>query len=104
MGATLAALKTVALKGCTVTGDALHCHPENGSDGACPGRTLFCSNRMGNHGPLLAAAEAAFAVSEATGTLKWCVHDPGMPPTTASKPGGCYVFAVPPGAPGFPWI
>jgi hypothetical protein len=28
VAATLAALKTVSLKGCVVTGDALHCHPE----------------------------------------------------------------------------
>ena len=27
VAATLAALQTVSLKGCIVTGDALHCHP-----------------------------------------------------------------------------
>ena len=67
MAETLAALKTVALKGCTVAGDALHCHPAmtrmvRGQGGH------YLLKLKGNHGALLAAVETAFAAAEAGGT------------------------------------
>ncbi len=99
MGATLAALKTVALKGCTVTGDALHCHPEMARTvRAQGGHYLF--KLKGNHGPLLAAAAAAFAVSDATRPLKWGPTRDAAHDRIETRRGS--LFAVPPGAPGFP--
>lgn len=58
--ATLALLKTLTLKGCTVTADALHCHPAMAS--AVLGvKAQYALGLKGNHGPLFAAAEAGFA-------------------------------------------
>lgn len=99
VAATLAALKTVALKGCIVTGDALHCHPEMARTvREQGGHYLF--KLKGNHGPLLAAAVAAFAAAEAAGTLKWCTTRDVAHDRIESRR-GC-VFAVPPDAPAFP--
>jgi predicted transposase YbfD/YdcC len=70
VAATLAALKTVSLKGCTVTGDALHCHPEMARHVRAQGGDYLLKLKA-NHGPLLAAAKAAFAAAEVAGTLKW---------------------------------
>jgi predicted transposase YbfD/YdcC len=99
VAATLAALKTVALKGCTVTGDALHCHPEmartvRAQDGH------YRLKLKGNHGRLLGAAQAAFVAAEAAGTLKWCVTRDAAHKRVESRR-GC-VFAVPAEAPAFP--
>jgi predicted transposase YbfD/YdcC len=96
---TLAALKTVALKGCTVTGDALHCHPAMARQVRAQGGHYLLKLKA-NHGPLRAAAEAAFTAAEAAGALTWCVtrdadHD------RAERRRGC-VFAVPRGTPDFP--
>lgn len=99
VAATLAALKTVALKGCTVTGDALHCHPEMARTVRARGGHYLLKLK-GNHGPLLAAAEAAFTAAEAAGTLKWReTRDDGHDRIERRR--GC-VFAVPAGAPAFP--
>jgi len=64
IGATLAVLKTLALKGCIVTGDALHCHPrmaeavrEAGAD--------YALALKGNHGPLYGAVRTAFERADA---------------------------------------
>ena len=99
VAATLAALKTVALKGCTVTGDALHCHPEMARQvRAQGGHYLF--KLKGNHGPLLAAAQAALMAAEAAGTLRWTtVEDTAHDRVEVRR--GC-VFAVPADAPAFP--
>lgn len=99
VAATLAALRTVALKGCTVTGDALHCHPEMARTVRAQGGQYLLKLK-GNHGPLLAAAEAAFAGAEAAGTLKWCVTEDAAHDRVESRR-GC-VFAVPTKAPAFP--
>jgi predicted transposase YbfD/YdcC len=99
VAATLAALKTVALKGCTVTGDALHCHPEMARTVRAQGGHYLLKLK-GNHGPLLAAAEAAFGAAEAAGTLKWCTTRDAAHDRIESRR-GC-VFAVPPDAPAFP--
>jgi len=99
VAATLAALKTVTLNGCTVTGDALHCHPEMARTVRAQGGHYLLKLK-GNHGPLLAAAKAAFAAAEAAGTLKWrttndTAHD------RIERRRGC-IFAVPTDAPAFP--
>ena len=66
--ATLAALKTVVLKGCVVTADALHCHPEmaravleRGAD--------YALKLKANHGPLFACATRAFTAADTAGRL-----------------------------------
>jgi predicted transposase YbfD/YdcC len=99
VAATLAALKTVALKGCTVTGDALHCHPEMARTVRAQGGHYLLKLK-GNHGPLLTAAEAAFAAAEAAGTLKWSMTDDDAHDRVERRR-GC-VFAVPADAPTFP--
>jgi predicted transposase YbfD/YdcC len=92
-------LKTVALKGCTVTGDALHCHPEMARQVRAQGGHYLLKLK-GNHGPLLAAAQAAFAAEQKADTLKWStVEDTAHDRIEVRR--GC-VFAVPARAPAFP--
>ena len=99
VAATLAAPKTVALKGCIVSGDALHCHPEMARTVRAQGGHYLLKLK-GNHGPLLAAAEAAFAAAETAGTLKWRMTEDAAHDRVESRR-GC-VFAVPANAPAFP--
>ena len=66
--ATLEVLKAVVLKGCTVTADALHCHPEMART-VCAQGADYVLKLKGNNGPLLRTAKAAFAAAEATGKL-----------------------------------
>lgn len=68
VAATLAVLKAVALKGCIVTADALHCHPRMAEAVRATG-AHYALTLKGNHGPLHAAARAGFATAEAKGTL-----------------------------------
>src|SRR5271166_3386540 len=68
VAATLAALKAVALKGCTVTADALHCHPRMASQIRAQGGH-YALKLKGNHGPLFACALRAFAEADAKGKL-----------------------------------
>jgi predicted transposase YbfD/YdcC len=60
--ATLDLLKSLTLKGCTVTADALHCHPAMAATvrGA---KAHYALGLKANHGPLFAAAEASFAAA-----------------------------------------
>lgn len=58
--ATLALLKSLTLKGCTVTADALHCHPAM-AEAVLGAKAQYALGLKGNHAPLLAAAEAGFA-------------------------------------------
>jgi predicted transposase YbfD/YdcC len=58
--ATLDLLKGLTLKGCTVTADALHCHPAMAA-AVLAAKAHYALGLKGNHGPLLAAAAAAFA-------------------------------------------
>jgi predicted transposase YbfD/YdcC len=58
--ATLDLLKALTLKGCTVTADALHCHPAM-AEAVRSAKAQYALGLKGNHGPLLAAAQAAFA-------------------------------------------
>ena len=62
--AALEALKSLDLKGCTVTADALHCHPAMAQ--AVRARKGHYALRLkGNNGPLHACALAAFAKADA---------------------------------------
>lgn len=69
--AALEALKTLDLKGCTVTADAAFCHPAFAAT-VRERQADYALKLKANHGPLFAAAERAFAAAEKRGTLK-CV-------------------------------
>lgn len=60
---TLALLKSLSLKGCTVTADALHCHPGM-AEAVLGAKAQYALGLKGNHGPLFAAVEAAFAADD----------------------------------------
>lgn len=70
VAATLAALKSLVLKGCIVTGDALHCHPRMATEVRERG-AHYAFKLKGNHGPLLACAQEAFAAADAKGKLAY---------------------------------
>ena len=63
---TLAVLKTLTLKGCIVTADALHCHPAMAQAIQAAGAD-YALGLKGNHGPLHAAAVEAFNKADAKG-------------------------------------
>jgi predicted transposase YbfD/YdcC len=60
---TLDLLKGLMLKGCTVTTDALHCHPAM-AEGVRAAKAHYALGLKANHGPLFAAAEAGFAAAD----------------------------------------
>ena len=60
--ATLSVLKSLTLKGCTVTADALHCHPAM-AEALIAAKAHYALGLKGNNGPLLKAAEAGFAAA-----------------------------------------
>jgi len=66
IAATLAALKAVVLKGCTVTADALHCHPAM-AEAVRERGGHYVLKLKANHGPLFACVEKAFAEADAAG-------------------------------------
>ena len=68
VAATLALLKTLVLKGCIVTADALHCHPQM-AEGVLASGADYALGLKGNHGPLHAAAVSAFEQADAKGFL-----------------------------------
>lgn len=57
---TLAVLKSLTLKGCTVTADALHCHPAM-AEAVLAAKAQYALSLKANHGPLFAAAKQGFA-------------------------------------------
>lgn len=59
IGATLDVLKTLALKGCVITADALHCHPAM-AQAVLDRKAHYALGLKANHGPLYRAAVAAF--------------------------------------------
>src|SRR3984893_11649752 len=65
---TLAALKSLVLKGCIVTADALHCHPRMAKEVRERG-AQYAIKLKANHGPLFAFAQAAFAAADGQGKL-----------------------------------
>jgi predicted transposase YbfD/YdcC len=74
VGATLAVLKNVILKGCTVAADALHCHPRMAAQVRERG-AHYALKLKGNHGPLFTCAQAAFAAADAGGKLTSYVQE-----------------------------
>jgi predicted transposase YbfD/YdcC len=101
VAATLAALQTVSLQGCIVTGDALHCHPAMARQGRAQGGHYLLKLKA-NHGPPLAAAQAAFAAAEAAGTLRWSLTEDNANDRIEHRC-GC-VFSAPATAPAFPGL
>jgi predicted transposase YbfD/YdcC len=101
VAATLAALKGIVLKGCIVTGDALHCHPamatvvrEREAD--------YALKLKANHAPLFACAEAAFRAADASGKLAvFACSDSGH---DRREHRSASVIAVPKAAPAFPGL
>ena len=69
--ATLEALKSLDLKGCTVTADALHCHPAMAQAVRAAG-AHYALKLKGNNGPLHACAVKAFAAADASGKGASC--------------------------------
>jgi predicted transposase YbfD/YdcC len=68
VAASLAVLKSLVLKGCIVTGDALHCHPRMATAVRQRG-AHYAFKLKANHGPLFACAQEAFAAADANGKL-----------------------------------
>ncbi len=64
--ATLEALKSLDLKGCTVTADALHCHAAMAGAVRAAG-AHYALKLKGNNGPLYACAAKAFEKADAAG-------------------------------------
>ena len=64
--AALEALKSLDLKGCIVTADALHCHPQMAA-GVRARDGHYAFKLKGNNGPLHACAAKAFAQADAQG-------------------------------------
>lgn len=99
VAAALEALKMVALKGCIVTADALHCHPAAAQQIRDQGGHYLLKLKA-NHGPLFKAAEHAFAAADAAGSLRaHTVHDADHG-RIERREGS--VLAVPADAPAFP--
>jgi len=66
--ATLEALKSVVLKGCLVTADALHCHPAM-AEAVLAREADYAIKLKANHGPLFACAVRGFAAADGAGAL-----------------------------------
>jgi predicted transposase YbfD/YdcC len=64
VAATLELLRGLVLKGCTVTADALHCHPAMAT-AVLAAKAHYAFGLKGNNGPLHAEAERLFAAAGA---------------------------------------
>lgn len=101
IAATLAALKGLVLKGCIVTGDALHCHPRMAEEVHRRGAHYALKLKAG-HGPLFACAQAAFAAADASGKL--AVHEQTESAHGRQERRRASVVAAPGDAPAFPHL
>jgi predicted transposase YbfD/YdcC len=99
VAATLAALKSLVLKGCTVTADALHCHPRMAKEVRERG-AHYAIKLKANHGPLFACAQAAFAAADADGKLAFFEQTDGDHDRRECRRAS--VIAKPADAPAFP--
>jgi len=99
VAATLAALKSLVLKGCIVTADALHCHPRMAAEVRERG-AHYAIKLKANHGPLFACAQAAFAAADANGKL--AVHAQSDSDHDRRECRRASVIAKPADAPAFP--
>jgi predicted transposase YbfD/YdcC len=101
IAATLAALKTVTLKGCTVTADALHCHPAMAEAVRARGGH-YALKLKANHGPLYACVVKAFEAADASGALAF--HEQTETGHDRKERRRACVVPAPPGAPTFPGL
>jgi predicted transposase YbfD/YdcC len=101
VSATLEALKALTLKGCTVTADALHCHPRM-AQAVLQAKAHYALGLKGNHGPLHKAAVEAFAAADAAGELPF--HETQDQAHGRRERRRASVIAVPAGAPDFPGL
>lgn len=69
--ATLDALKSLDLKGCVVTADALHCHPKMAEGVRARGGHYMLKLKK-NNAPLYDCAEKAFATADTAGKTAFC--------------------------------
>jgi predicted transposase YbfD/YdcC len=99
--ATLEALKAVTLKGCTVTADALHCHPAMAEAVRARGGQ-YALRLKANHGPLFACVEKAFAAADASCGLSF--HERSESGYGRREWRRASVIPIPPGAPAFPGL
>jgi predicted transposase YbfD/YdcC len=99
VGATLDVLKSLALKGCILTADALHCHPRMAAGVRATG-AHYALGLKGNHGPLHRAALAAFAAADAAG--KAAVYEQSESGHDRQERRRVSVIAAPADAPAFP--
>jgi predicted transposase YbfD/YdcC len=68
VAATLEVLKSLDLKGCLVTADALHCHPKM-AEGIRAAGGHYALKLKANNGPQFACAKNTFALADAKGKL-----------------------------------
>lgn len=101
VAATLAVLKTLMLKGCIVTADALHCHPAMAAAVQAAGAD-YALGLKANHGPLYQAAGAAFAEADAKGFLP--LHETTDHGHDRAEWRCASVVVRPPAAPDFPGL
>jgi predicted transposase YbfD/YdcC len=69
VAATLKVLKSLDLKGCVVTADALHCHPAM-AEAVLARKGAYALKLKGNNAPLHACAQKAFAAADRAGRLR----------------------------------
>ena len=99
--ATLRILQTVVLKGCTVTADALHCHPRMAQAVLDQGAD-YALKLKGNNGPLHRLAQKTFAEADADGSLAvFGQRDAGHDRVEIRR---ASVVVPPPGATKFPGL
>lgn len=99
VAATLEALKSLDLKGCIVTADALHCHPKM-AEGVRATGAHYAIKLKGNNGPLHACAVEAFAQADARGDLVF--HEKSESGHDRFERRRASVVAPPKNAPHFP--
>jgi predicted transposase YbfD/YdcC len=101
VAATLAVLKSLDLKGCVVTADALHCHPKMAEAVRATG-AHYALKLKGNNGPLYACAVRAFALADASGTLAF--HEKSEKGHDRFERRRASLVALPQDAPSFPGL
>lgn len=100
IGATLQVLKSLVLKGCIVTADALHCHPRMAEAVRATG-AHYALGLKANHGPLYTAAVAAFEAADASALA---VHECSERAHDRFERRRVSVIARPADAPAFPGL
>jgi predicted transposase YbfD/YdcC len=101
--ATLAALRGLDLKGCTVTADALHCHPEMAETVRRAG-AHYAFKLKGNNGPLHDCAIRAFEQADAAGKLTFHETRTAKPAHDRLERRRGSVLALPKDCPAFPGL